>query len=103
MCQNQNDGRKFDQGKLRYGLIPVEATEALAQVLTYGANKYAPNNWQKVEPFKERYTDALYRHLEAWRAGESVDPESGLSHLAHAMCNIAFLIWEEEHCAIQSE
>lgn len=101
MCQDLSEGRKFDHGKLRYGLIPPETLEELAGVLTYGANKYAPNNWQNVEPFKERYTDALYRHIEAWRAGESVDEESGLSHLAHAMCNVVFLIWWEKNHATE--
>jgi len=83
---------KFDSGKLRYGLIPPKATKALAEVLTYGAKKYKPNNWQRVDD-TSRYIDALYRHLEAWRSGEELDPESGLSHLAHAMTNISFLIY----------
>lgn len=85
---------KFDAGKLRYSLIPPVATEALAKVLTYGAKKYKPNNWKKVED-TERYVDALYRHLEAWRGGQEFDEESGLSHLSHALTNIAFLIWYE--------
>lgn len=83
---------KFDTGKLRYSLIPPSATKALAEVLTYGAKKYKPNNWQKVDDV-ERYMDALYRHMEAYRSGEKFDQESGLSHLAHAMTNIAFLIY----------
>lgn len=81
---------KFDSGKLQYSLIPTSATLALAQVLTYGAKKYKPNNWQQVDD-TTRYVDALYRHLEAWRSGELTDSESGLSHLAHAMTNIVFL------------
>lgn len=86
---------KFDTGKLRYGLIPPEATKALASVLTYGAKKYKPNNWKQAED-TERYVDALYRHLEAWRGGEEFDDESKLSHLSHALTNIAFLIHFEE-------
>lgn len=85
---------KFDKGKLRYGLIPPQATKAIAEVLTYGAKKYKPNNWQLGEP--DRYVDALYRHLEAWRAGEKLDPESGLSHLAHAITNISFLLYFDD-------
>lgn len=87
---------KFDTGKLRYGLIPPEATKALASVLTYGAKKYKPNNWKQAES-TERYVDALYRHLEAWRGGEEFDDDSKLSHLSHALTNIAFLIHFEEH------
>jgi len=85
---------KFDKGKLRYSLIPPEAMRALAEVLTYGAKKYKPNNWQQVND-TSRYVDALYRHLEAWRSDEKVDEESGLPHLAHALTNIAFLIYFE--------
>lgn len=87
---------KFDSGKLRYSLIPPEATKALASVLTYGAKKYKPNNWKQANDI-ERYVDALYRHLELWRGGQEFDEESGLSHLSHALTNIAFLIHFEEH------
>jgi len=87
---------KFDAGKLRYGLIPPQALKGLAEVLTYGAKKYKPNNWQKAED-TTRYVDALYRHLEAWRAGEKVDEESGLHHLKHALTNISFLLYFEDN------
>ncbi len=89
-------GAKFDQGKLRYGLVPPIATKALAEVLTFGATKYAPNSWQNVKNGEERYLDALYRHLEAYRAGEATDSDSGLSHLSHAITNLAFLLHFEE-------
>ena len=85
-------GLKYDSGKLRYSLVPPIAMRALAEVLTFGALKYAPNNWQLVDNGKERYLDALYRHLEAYRSGELVDPESNLPHLSHAITNIAFLL-----------
>ena len=84
-------GMKFDDNKLLYSLIPPSATKALAEVLTYGAKKYAPNNWQLVENGETRYLDALLRHLEAFRSGETHDPESGLHHLAHVLTNVAFL------------
>ena len=89
-------GPKYDTGKLQYSLIPPIATRSLAQVLTFGAEKYAPNSWQRVPDGERRYTDALYRHLEQYRMGESTDAESGLSHLAHAITNIAFLLHFEE-------
>ena len=88
-------GLKFDTGKLQYSLIPTETTKALAEVLTFGARKYAPNNWMLVENGKTRYLDALYRHLEAFRSGETLDPESSLHHLAHALTNLAFLHYLE--------
>jgi deoxycytidylate deaminase len=89
------DFMKFDTGKLRYSLIPPVALEELAKVLGYGAKKYKANNWKNVDD-KSRYVDALYRHLEAWRSGKSADSESGLSHLSHALTNIAFLIYFED-------
>lgn len=85
-------GPKYDEGKLQYSLIPPIATKALAEVLTFGAKKYAPNSWQNVPDAERRYLDALMRHLEAYRAGEEIDPESGLSHLAHLLCNVSFLL-----------
>lgn len=90
IVENAAGGRKADAGKLRYGLIPPAALEALADVLTFGAAKYSPNNWMHVESY--RYVDALYRHLEAARAGELLDPESGKTHLSHALTNLAFLV-----------
>lgn len=56
-----------------------------------GTKKYGdPDNWRKVEP--QRYRDALYRHWLAYLRGEKCDPESGLPHLWHLVCNAAFLI-----------
>lgn len=88
------DFLKFDSDKPRYDLVPTEAVAAMARVLTYGAKKYKPNNWRKtVEP--ERYIAAAMRHLDAYRSGELVDPESGpakLKHIEQVLTNVAFLI-----------
>ena len=84
-------GMKFDDGKLLYSLIPPETLKALAEVLTFGAQKYAPNNWTLVENGETRYLDALFRHLEAFRSGETHDPDSKLHHLSHVLTNVAFL------------
>lgn len=84
-------GRKDDQEKNRLDLIEPEFIEGVGKVLTFGANKYEPNNWQKVEDAEDRYYAAALRHLIAWRKGEKTDPESGLSHLDHVACNIMFL------------
>ena len=69
----------------------VKALEGCVEVLTFGAEKYARENWKKVPDGKNRYFAALMRHLTAWQNGEKVDPESGKSHLDHAMCNLYFL------------
>ena len=88
-------GVKYDSGKLRMELIPPEAIEALAEVITYGANKYSDDNWKKVS--KDRYIGALMRHLNAYRKGELYDDESGLTHMAHILTNAAFLVYKEEN------
>ena len=84
-------GMKFDEEKLRYDLIPTLALEEMVKVLTFGAAKYLPNNWQLVDDAHSRYFAALQRHLWAWKRGEMFDPESGMHHLAHAMCCLNFL------------
>jgi len=89
-------GVKLDDGKLRFDLIPESAIEGLAEVLTMGARKYTPNGWKTVPDAVNRYYSALFRHLMAWRKGEKIDPESGLSHLKHVMINVAFLLELDE-------
>lgn len=84
-------GRKFDGGKLEYGLLPPLALEETVKVLTFGAQKYERDNWQRVPDSKRRYFDALQRHVWAWKMGEQIDQESGIHHLAHAMCCLMFL------------
>lgn len=82
---------KADQGKVRPTLVPASLVWAVAKIREYGCKKYKdPDNWRQVEP--QRYRDALYRHLLAYFSGEQNDSESGLPHLHHAACNIAFLI-----------
>lgn len=105
-------GRKFDLGKLRFDLIPSQIEEALAVVLTYGADKYSPDNWKDVDDFENRYYGALRRHLSAWRQGEDYDldepgfnpetykpgnnepaPGSHILHIVQVFINAGFLTW----------
>ncbi len=85
-------GRKDDREKLRFDLIPLAAERSVAAVLTYGAMKYAPDNWRHVPDARARYHAAARRHVSAWASGEHLDPESGLPHLAHAACCLLFLL-----------
>jgi hypothetical protein len=84
-------GRKDDTGKARWDLLPLEPIKELVDVLTFGAKKYGPNNWQTVDDGYHRYYSACMRHLVAHASGELFDPETKLSHLAHAMCNLLFM------------
>ena len=87
---------KSDEGKLKISLVPTEIIRAVARVRMFGVQKYVdPENWKTVE--KQRYKDALLRHILAWWDDEnSADEESGLPHLAHAACNIAFILEMEK-------
>jgi uncharacterized HAD superfamily protein len=75
---------------VRHDLLPPNAINELAKVLTFGAKKYAPNNWMKGMKWS-RIIGPLKRHLNAIERGEDYDPETGLLHSAHVMCNAAFL------------
>ena len=102
--QNTTTGpRKFDGGKLQYGLLPPLALKATVEILTFGAEKYEPNNWMHVPDSKRRYFDAAMRHMWAWKEGEQNDPESGKNHLAHAMCCLMFLYEHDVKYSVQQD
>jgi len=82
---------KYDQNKPRYGLIPPIAEAEMVQVLTFGAQKYSVDNWRNCDDMS-RYVDAALRHISAYRRGEFKDSETGLHHLAHAMCCLSFIV-----------
>lgn len=86
------EGKKYDNEKPRWELLPVEPIEEVVKVLSHGAQKYSDDNWVHVKPFKPRYYAAALRHIFAWWKGERTDPESGLHHLAHAVCCLIFLM-----------
>jgi hypothetical protein len=78
--------------KTPLGLIPSYAMEQTAWVHKLGADKYGPYNWRKTGVCASTYVNAILRHLNAWRDGETVDPESGISHLAHVACSCNILL-----------
>ncbi len=85
-------GQKHDAEKPRMDLLPFDALWKVAEVLTYGARKYTPDNWRRVPDARARYLAAALRHLASWSQGERLDPESGLPHLGHAACCVLFLL-----------
>lgn len=85
------DGLKHDGGKLRLDLVPPEIIEAVGAVMTHGAEKYGEGSYKRVEP--KRYRAALMRHICKWlKDPHGVDEDSGLPHLYHVACNVAFLL-----------
>ena len=89
-------GTKLDNNKPRWSLLPNGTIVKVIAVLEFGAKKYSVDNWQKVTEPRRRYYDAAMRHIDAWRMKEPNDPDSGLSHLAHAVCCLLFLLWFED-------
>lgn len=116
-------GRKERRGKLRYDLMPPRQYEQVVEVLTYGAEKYTvygdctcslqntghaascqshkvkskgDNNWKFVDDPEDTYYAAAERHLQKYRLGQDVDPDSGIHHIAHAITDLIFLLYFEE-------
>lgn len=85
---------KADKTKHTFELLPLDLLWETNLVLQHGAKKYGINNWRHQKGFKfSRCYNALLRHMFAWWKGEDLDPETGISHLAHAMCNLIFLTY----------
>ena len=82
---------RHNAGKLRMSLVPASLGRYTAAVLAYGAIKYSANNWRKGGNWTEIY-ESLQRHVDSFREGEDLDPESGLPHLSHAAFNLMVLI-----------
>ena len=90
------EGLKYDSGKLRWDLLPLDQVEKIVEVYTFGATKYADNSWQNLTNGYNRYKAALMRHLVAHEKGETTDPESKLPHLAHVAWNAIALMYFAE-------
>ncbi|RWH49592.1 MAG: hypothetical protein E5V72_03430 [Mesorhizobium sp.] len=98
---------RYNQGKLRLSLLPTSFIRALShnlggalieettRVLEFGAEKYSPNNWRTSGSWIKVFDSAL-RHAFKFACGEEYDQESGLHHLGHLGCNLAFLLEFEE-------
>lgn len=89
--QQASQGIKLDQDKPDLSLLSSTALLEIAKVMTFGKSKYSAHNWRKGFAWS-RLIAAIMRHILAYNAGERIDPETGLSHLAHAACGICFLL-----------
>ena len=85
------EGKKFDEGKIRFELLPPEALSQVAQVFTDGAKKYGDRNWEKGILWS-RLLGATLRHLFSWSSGTTNDQESGHNLLAHACASLLMLL-----------
>ncbi len=85
-------GHKDDTDKDRWDLLPLGPIRWVVRVLMFGSRRYGDWDWVELEKPKERYYSACMRHLSAWYEGEKTDKDSGLPHLAHAICNLVFML-----------
>lgn len=90
-------GLRFNEGKLRYDLLPPDAIEEVVKVFTMGAKKYTDRNWELGMPWMT-IVASLKRHMAAWELGELKDTESGLLHTAHLAWNALALLTYELRC-----
>ncbi len=97
-----SEGMKFDTDKPRMDLLCPFAMEELSKVLTFGAKKYDAWNWSKGIA-TSRLIAAALRHIFAYARGENIDPETGLHHIAHAMCCCMFIIGMPHYVSKQDD
>lgn len=101
MKEQHEPGAKLDDGKPKSGVLGDfgRALNAVAEIGTFGADKYSRGGWQHVDNGIERYGDAMWRHLLAEGANEH-DSESGMKHAAHlawnALARLDLMIREQE-------
>lgn len=89
-------GKKFDNNKPQISLIPTDALNEMAKAFSYGAKKYGPHNYRDGIQMS-RLLDAAYRHIGAFKEGENLDPESGYTHLGHALASLAMATFMYYH------
>jgi hypothetical protein len=88
---------KSDKGKIRPSLVYYSFIKEICKVREYGIAKYGDKeDWRNTENYRERYIEAIFRHMYAYVDGEENEVESSLKHLAHAACDIMFLIEGEK-------
>lgn len=95
-AEKLTEGTKFDGEKPRADLLSVYSIDQLIAVLTFGAQKYDDHNWRKGIK-TSRLLAAALRHIFAYMGGEDKDKETGLSHIAHAMCCCMFIIEQDKY------
>ena len=81
---------RFNDGKPQWSMVDFKSLVDMVRVLEFGAKKYSRDNWKKGLKTTE-IVDSMLRHIYAYLDGEDVDPESGINHTGHIMCNAMFL------------
>lgn len=87
--ETTDSAARYNKNKPRWSLVDFKSVEPIVRVLEFGAMKYAPENWKKGLD-KAELAESLLRHSMSLANGEENDPESGLPHIGHIMCNCMF-------------
>ena len=83
--------------KTQLHLLPPVALAEAAKAHQQGADKYGPFNWRETKVCASTYISAMMRHLDLWRDGEDLAPDSGVSHLGHIIAGANILL-DAAHC-----
>lgn len=92
---------RYNNGKPRLSLVPMQWVRGLAELCAIGAEKYAVDNWKLSyktldhDAFVQDRKDSAYRHLAAMLQGEQRDPETKCAHAVHVAWN-ALVVWVYE-------
>lgn len=85
-----NQGLRYNDNKPQWGLVDWDSLKPMVAVLEYGVKKYDAFNWKKGLPYVSTM-ESMLRHIHSFMDGEDIDPESGLPHVGHILCNAMFL------------
>jgi len=88
---HKDEATRLNQGKPMYDLIPPYSLKLIADVLSFGAKKYDPHNWEKGMSWSKCIA-SIKRHLAKYELGNDLDEETNIPHLAHVMVNCMFLV-----------
>ena len=94
---DNNPKTALGEAKPKISSTPTGGIREMGKVFELGATKYGRYNWRLHQVSATVYYDAAWRHLSAWLDGEDLDPESGVSHLAHVMACMTILMDAEKH------
>jgi hypothetical protein len=78
-------------GKPPLQLLEPAFLVAVADAMGTGFQNYGQRSYVTPGNRYMTYLGAAMRHLMAWAAGEDIDPDSGLPHLAHAGASVMIL------------
>lgn len=92
----ETSGKKYDDGKLEWDMIPFEILEDLVRIYMMGRDKYDKNDWKKGIVVSRLFNAAMRHMLASWN-GEDLDPESKLPHNMHAVWNLIAIEWMKKN------